>query len=47
MIGFILYGVLGVALGLVGVNVVDNPLGFIAIMALAVGIDVNSKFNRG
>lgn len=44
MLGFLLYGVLGVALNAVGVNAVDKPWQFIVIMLIVVGIDINSKF---
>jgi hypothetical protein len=40
-----LYGLLGLLLALAGVGVVDNPLGFIAIMAVVAGIDIASKVN--
>ena len=40
-----LYGLLGGVLALAGVGVVDNPLGFIAIMAVVIAIDIASKVN--
>lgn len=42
MIKFVLYGVLGVVLGVCGINVVDEPLKFIAIMSCVVLIDVSN-----
>lgn len=36
----LLYGLLGLVLGLCGINVVDKPLEFIAIMAVVAGIDL-------
>lgn len=46
MLGFLLYGVLGVALSAAGINVVDNPWQFIVIMLIVVVIDLNSNFGR-
>lgn len=40
MISFALYALLGLALGLAGINVVDRPLAFIAILAIVAGIDI-------
>lgn len=46
MLSLILYAVLGVALAAAGVGVMDKPWQFCVIMALVVGIDLTSKFNR-
>jgi hypothetical protein len=43
MISLILYGVLGLALGLSGINVIDKPIEFIAIMALVTMIDLKGS----
>jgi hypothetical protein len=43
MIGLILYAVLGLALGLSGINVIDKPIEFIAIMALVAMIDLRGS----
>jgi hypothetical protein len=43
MIGLILYGVLGLALGLSGINVIDKPIEFIAIMVLVAMIDLRGS----
>jgi hypothetical protein len=42
-ISLILYGVLGLALGLSGINVIDKPIEFIAIMALVAMIDLRGS----
>lgn len=39
MISFALYMLLGGVLAFSGINVVDRPLAFVAIMAIVVGID--------
>jgi hypothetical protein len=36
----VLYAVLGLVLSLVGVGILENPLGFIAVMACVIGIDL-------
>lgn len=40
--GILLYGLLGLMLGVAGVGVVDNPAEFFLILALVVAIDINS-----
>jgi hypothetical protein len=42
-ISLILYAVLGLALGLSGINVIDKPIQFIAIMALVAMIDLKGS----
>lgn len=44
MIGFILYGILGLALAGAGISVVDKPWQFCVIMFIVVAIDLNSKY---
>ena len=36
----VLYAVLGLVLSLCGVGILENPLGFIAVMLCVVGIDL-------
>lgn len=40
--GILLYGLLGLMLGVAGISVVDNPAEFFLILALVVAIDINS-----
>ena len=44
--GFLLYGLLGVALGFSGVGVLEKPLEFLLIMSFVVAIDITS-FKQG
>lgn len=44
--GLLLYGLLGVMLGIAGVPVMEKPLEFILILALVLAIDITS-FKQG
>lgn len=44
MVSFVLYFVLGLTLNFCGINAVNEPLEFIAIMAIVVMIDANARF---
>ena len=43
MISLILYAVLGLVLSLSGINVIEKPIEFIAIIALVVMIDLKGS----
>lgn len=45
MMSFILYCLLGLALGGAGITVIDKPWQFFCIMAVVAAIDLNSKFS--
>jgi hypothetical protein len=42
-ISLLLYMVLGGLLGVAGVGVVENTIAFLAILAVVIGIDINSR----
>ena len=44
-IGTALFALLGGALGAIGITVVDNPVSFLVIMAIAACIDLNASIN--
>jgi hypothetical protein len=42
-VSLLLYMVLGMLLGVAGVGVVENTIAFFAILAVVIGIDINSR----
>jgi hypothetical protein len=42
-VSLLLYMVLGGLLGVAGVGVVENTIAFLAILAVVIGIDINSR----
>jgi len=42
LLSFFLYGLLGGVLSLAGVSIIDNPLAFIAILAIVMLIDLHT-----
>ena len=46
IISMILFGLLGFMLAVNGVSITDKTVEFIAILAIAAGIELNARFDR-
>jgi hypothetical protein len=46
IISSLLYGLLAVFLSLAGVGIIDNPIHFLSILAVVLGIDLVGRLGR-